>query len=504
MTREDFKDLMSLGDSPKIPSIELIQKLAMLIDASGDFKEIEGIQRAFNWINLLKKEKLNINQQMILSYFEGNAWNLKRRLGGNLSHLNIEKLIEKEIFCFRSSIMFASQNDKYSISLCQSYTNLGNLFDEIGRFAEAVEYYNKALEINNQFGMAHGNHGISLFFYARNHYDPGHKHVFLFFAAQSLEQALKIPHSLEGNAKSDFEDHLVPIKKLLGDLKLADIADMSNHSLGKGKPEQEYRNWCLNKNLFLNPLNDLGKYFIAAQDVLSLPGITVPIKEGKPYLFNYFSSMKQEFCTARYLLYKGCIAKSNHYSDKKVLLIDSLDYSIYGYNTELLKLSFRSFYSIFDKISFFINDYFKLSMKERQISFKTIWNTKLKEKIGGFEHNWPLNGLYWLSKDIYTTHEEFRSVIEPEARIWRDYRNCLEHKFLRIGLFESKNGQESAIPINYTSRDALIASTIRLAKLTRAALIYLSFSIHWEERKKEKDGIVPTMPLFPFDDNFKI
>ncbi|MBW1999918.1 MAG: hypothetical protein JRJ29_18400 [Deltaproteobacteria bacterium] len=49
---------------------------------------------------------------------------------------------------------------------------------------------------------------------------------------------------------------------------------------------------------------------------------------------------------------------------------------------------------------------------------------------------------------------------------------------------------------------------LRLIKMVRAALVYLSLSIHWEEQKRKKErgpeAIVPGMPLGIWEDEWKV
>ena len=49
---------------------------------------------------------------------------------------------------------------------------------------------------------------------------------------------------------------------------------------------------------------------------------------------------------------------------------------------------------------------------------------------------------------------------------------------------------------------------LRLIKMVRAALIYLSLAIHWEERKRkderDPDAIVPPMFLGTWEDEWKV
>src|SRR5260370_40565508 len=49
----------------------------------------------------------------------------------------------------------------------------------------------------------------------------------------------------------------------------------NEYDLGDSAEERRYRAWCLKNRMFINPLNDLGALSIAAQDVLTLPTLTV-------------------------------------------------------------------------------------------------------------------------------------------------------------------------------------------------------------------------------------
>ncbi len=514
-TREEFQQLMALGVSPKLPTDALFLSLAKLIDASGDLNEISGIERAFRWLKNLKNEKLSPLQNFEFYYFKGNAWNARRKI----EELNVKKgdwnsinyFIEQEIINLRTAIRCAPDNtDALCIfRLCQTYTNIGSLLDSMGRFVEAIWYYDQALKKKSDFTMALGNKALALRFYGQHHYDPGHRNLFSFFILDLLTQAFKNPKYFEGNAENFFKSFLKDVKNYLGEARLSDFADMENHSLGIDELEIKHREWCLKERLFLNPLNDLGPYPIAARDVLLTPSMRAGIKES-PYLQGFFSWMKQEYVSARFLLFEGIKERQTHFSDKETFLVDTLDYPAYGYRTELLKSAFRAFYSILDKIAFFINDYFKLEINERTINYRNIWENEKLQTMLSTEKNFPLQGLYWLSKDIFNP-KDYRDVLEPEAKHWSLFRNAMEHRYLKIinsPLSDSYfSNDEFKDPLAYTlNKEHFIKSITSLARLIRAALIYLSFSINSEEKKNSEteEGFIPEMPLFIYRDQDKI
>ena len=290
--------------------------------------------------------------------------------------------------------------------------------------------------------MALGNRGYGLMQYARSLYDTGHKRVFLHFAYKDLKAALSSRASghAHADAKAYFADRKAEIEGIIGTRNFEHTIPMDGYSLGTSKDERRYRQWVLERGLFLNPLNDLGPYNIAARDILSLPTFTTSIDE-PPSLIGLFDHMKQEFVSARWLLYEGLNATTTHFSDRQVRLYNTLDYPSYCLAVEKLKAAYRIAYSLLDKIAFFLNDYAKLNVNERQIYFRTIWyeNCDRNNPIRSiFEQskNWPFRGLFWLSKDLFDP--AVQDVMEPEAKSLYLVRNKLEHSYLKVHEISSR------------------------------------------------------------------
>jgi hypothetical protein len=286
--------------------------------------------------------------------------------------------------------------------------------------------------------------------------------------------------------------------------------------MGRFKAERQYRRWVLHSGLFLNPLNDLGSYSIAAQDIMSLPSITTTTGQFPP-LIGFFNQMKQEYVSGRWLLYAGLHAKSIHFSDRKVALINTLDYPSYSLAVEKVKAAYRIAYSIFDKIAFFLNDYAALGIKSRDVYFKTLWYDPHKQprtvrKEFASSRNWPLRGLHWLSKDLF--EPELQAVMEPEAQELYVIRNKLEHSYLKVHEMLLPRSGNDPISDMFTdrlaysiARDDLQAKTIHLYRLARAALIYLSLGMHREEelrrRAHKAQGLIAPMTLYSWRDQDK-
>jgi hypothetical protein len=228
--------------------------------------------------------------------------------------------------------------------------------------------------------------------------------------------------------------------------------------------------------------------------------------------------MKQEFVSARYLCYEGVNGDRPHYSDREVLLYNTLDYPSYSIAVEKMRTAFRIAYSLLDKIAYFLNTYLALGHKPNKVSFRSVWyETKGSERRPLLQHfsvckNWPLRGLFWLSKDIF--EDDFRLVTEPDAQALKDVRDHLEHKYLQlhegwaVDAFSTGDDEKSqAVQIGlHLSRNDFAVRTLRVLKLVRAALIYLSLAVHreeWQRRRGQKEGLVMPMFLDTWQDSWK-
>ena len=278
-------------------------------------------------------------------------------------------------------------------------------------------------------------------------------------------------------------------------------------ALGKAAPDRAYRTWCHRKRLFLNPLNDLSANAAGAADLLSLPDFVAPVLQ-PPVLTGFFNQLKQEFASARWQYYLGTTAEGPHFSDRELLLHDTLDYPAYGLAMEQVKTAFRTAYSLLDKIAYFVNHYFALGIAPHRVSFRSVWQQNdgrgtqpVRERFRTSE-NWPLRGLFWLSKDIFD--EAQSASTEPDARSVHELRDHLEHRYVKVHLLMPDRTHEGACPDPFrdtlaysVSRQSLDARTLRLLKTVRAALIYLALAMgREEERRGASRGKGPVLPIF--------
>lgn len=508
-TRTNLDGLLAHGHSDRVGH-DGLNALGLMIDYATNLADGAALERAIERAEVLRPTLAAANDMAEFHFFLGNAWDelcrLRRTAAGTTWEWKQPEL-EEANRSLRAAYASEGFTSLPRYRRCQVLTNIGNHFDRVGRFIEAVDYWDRALAIEPSFGMALGNRGLGLYNYARHLYDQRHCAVFLRVARASLLAAIERP--LEGNALTFFRATLERIDRAFKGKPPEGEPRFREYSLGRSKAERKYRRTCLGRRLFLNPLNDLGQYLIGARDILTTPTMTTGINEG-PRFQGFFNQLKQEYVSARYLYVEGVNEpRRAHYSDRDVRLFDTLDYPVYGLAAEEVKLAFRMSYSVLDKVAFFLNEYLGLGVPEREVKFRTIWFNKRGAREGVLRaefkdrRNSPLRGLYWLSLDLADPSEELREALEPEARELAEIRNHLEHKYLKLHSegFHGEDHRQApgflADTLSFSiNRLAFEQKCLKMLKLARAAIMYLSFAVQVEERRRRKErGAHGTMSM---------
>ncbi len=523
MSPPSFEQLM-LIEVASLPVSDALVFLGWLIDLSFDQVDIslreKGTARALEWAGTIDDMKMTGTQRLELNYFQANAWaNRAGKAQDKQARWTWDnEPLQHQILFLRRAVNNTAFADAETARQCQILTNLANSLNTVGRFVEAHEYWNRALAIEPKFWMALGNRGYGRIEYAKAVYSKHKREELIWAAYRDLTRAVQLveeyPYGSPG-APEFFKRNIADLRARFGPDFLNHEMNFIDYSLGRSHREKDYRTWALRETLFLNTLNDLGTYSAAASDPMHLPAFVVPLHE-PPVLIGFFNQIKQEYVSARWLFFDAMTSDRPHFSDREVSLSNTLDYPIYSLATEKMKLVFRATYSIFDKVAYFLNTYMELGIPETQVNFRSVWSKKinkistLRPEFEGLE-NWPLRGLYWLSKDFFET--TFSDVTEPDARNINDDRNHLEHKYFKLhaDLFELENEKNSLFIdtlAHSITRSGLEKKTLRLLKLARAALIYLACGMSERERrqrsKEGQDVKIANMELPTMEYQFKI
>ncbi|MDB5583734.1 MAG: hypothetical protein JWR80_8910 [Bradyrhizobium sp.] len=501
---------------------EALGQIGALVDEGLDSQDLTLVDRAFAMGELLQARGLAPVDLAALDYIRANGWENRwhARVGEKESTWDWEQPeVRQQIFLLRRALNSDGFDQLDQLQRCQILTNLANQLDKVGRGTEANALWGRALAIHPHFWMARANRGNGLIYYARALYDGGHQGVFALHAHQDLTAAV-----------ADLKAH-----PQLGDWRLAPRFEASaawiagrvdldfvarthradGWPMGETSEERSYRQWCLGNRLFLNPLNDVEPCSVAAADVLGLPSFRTGLDE-PPIVVGMANELKQNFVSARWLLWEGTHETEPHFSDRDVLLYNTLDYPCHGLAVEKVKMAFRMAYSTFDKIAWFLNFYLSLGIPEKHVSFRSVWREADKGPVRtsfASVKNWPWRGLFWLSADLFD--KDMMASTEPDARALAELRNHLEHKYVKVvemAMSPAPSFDPFRDTLAYTiSRSDLERRTLRLLQLARAALIYLFLGMHREEARRAEAqpkpeglaGFVAPMHLDPLRDDWK-
>jgi len=295
---------------------------------------------------------------------------------------------------------------------------------------------------------------------------------------------------------------------------------------GMTADEVLYRKWTANNKLSLNLLNDVFQSVEFAYDPLYLPSMVEKIDSKKvQQLFGLFNQIKQEYTSARFFAYEGLINRELHFSDKEVYLVNTLDYPVYGLGIEKIKACYRAVYSAFDKIAFFLNEYFEIGLKRESATYFRLFSPEKtvndKTKIHDIaENNFSLYGMWWLFKDVRNINvdnhgkTDTKNVYKHIDNVMREVskvRNAMEHGYLKIidlPIKELRNDDvrldRLAYNISFIDFEKL---TLQLLKYVREAIILLVFSIKRNEENEEslRNPQKLMMPMYTskYDDEWK-
>lgn len=451
---------------------------------------IEDILAAIEKAKILaNNNEYNVPTKMQIYYDIANAYHDIRMVTGEIE----ESHLEKEIYYFRyvlniyESKFYADTENTENIEeqvaeniAIRAYVNLGNAFQVVGRYIVAMDNYYNALNLNSEYAMASLNLSCVLFDYAELQIKDYEKRYYYHAGYHYYQQAKHDKVNLESQEHlKKLEDYIKIFSPeyienfLSKDLRLPLLQVCNNEEI-------EYRKKLLFYRLFLDPCLD-----ILSEPCFAIDSINLPFKE--PYsneekeFIGLFNQIKQEYHWARYLWYEvsdifdGELPQN--YLDRQLNLIDTGDFSNYSLQESMLRTAFRVAYSLFDRIGFFINQYFDIELKGTRVSFKNIWKDKLnnKEKVPNpimstHSDNLFVHAMYWLQKDFWESEET--NITAPNAIKISKMRNDMEHNCLRTG---RKTGE--ALFTIYTTENEIENNAFQLLKLARELIIYLCLAV---------------------------
>jgi tetratricopeptide (TPR) repeat protein len=397
---------------------------------------------------------------------------------------------------YRLTLEYQIFDENQIALISQAWTNYGNCLDAIGRCAEAIDAYDKALNLNPNMGMALGNKAIALI-----HIAPlmnGMVHRYYLEAYYLLEKSLA--QKITPEAKVTFHQKLNWLKHLLeahGDMEAEPVETL--------QPQNEFHKFICEFNarygLFLNPVTMLGHEGKAVySDPMFIERMIVPLdeKDKADRYVTFLNEIKQEYVLGRYFLAQSQYRLDElDVVDKGVVLVYPLDYSLHSIYIQLLKASIKQAISVLDKIAYFIYDYCKLtSPASDRVAFRQLWGggTKLRKDLNKLKNPY-LHALFSLSHDV-AKNGDWSAIYE--------HRDALTHRFLVIHDLWLGDAQPNAdIPRDKEGR--FLNRAILATKIACAAYMYLILFVALEEEKlaSSSTGIMLPMLMTEVDDIFR-
>lgn len=463
-----------------------VLKLSMDFDNAFKDKNIEEIHRLIEFGKNMENTIDDISK-IHLFYSIGTAYGDIFELSDNLVFNIDTDCIVQQIYYFRKAIEILNnidinpENNRFvHPSLCSLYTNYANLLDACGRKQLAIKMYCKCIQINPKFTMASGNLAICLHHYRNFLSDNEHLHFI-----KKIKSLIETSITVSDPNRVDYaEKRFIELYEQY--LNYKDLDECSCKTIDYNPNSQKYREWCWNNGLYLNPLNDLQADDINRyDDNLLLPSLLFQSDKDLNKYISMFNQIKQEYVYARYLCFNSIEIDSVHYADENVYLIDCLDYVQYSIRVEGLKASFKTLYSLLDKVAMFINEYYSLKIKTRQVNFHSIWrsNSDLNKML---DKNIGLSSIFWIEKDFDNGDNSLTA--NPNSKRLKIIRNYLEHRFTNITL-NIFNGSEDNEDNNetrlYLTEFELQEFALDLLNLVREVIFSLKNAIQISENEKQ-------------------
>lgn len=501
-----------VGDTvKKKANLQECEKYGLEIDRLTNEKDYEGLEKY-----ILQVEQFSVShdtpEYAPLFYYLGTGYGILadycRKMGAGVTDATVMKYRKLSFFYMRKAIDLLKECEECETLLLLIYTNYANGLDACGRVIEALRIYREAIELNPLFGMALGNYGRALQFYANTVNDSGHYKELHCYAYQAVKCALKIQDSnMHVEAIRYFRKMIEDYETQFDKKILTKPIVHKKYKLGKSE-ERKYRAWCLENHLFLNPLNDLIDMETAfAHDPLTITCYTEGgnEKDGNtkssvepPKWFAMLNQLKEEYIYSRFLCFVGSEKIGElHYADKEVKLsLASYDYVNYSIRLEELKSAFKNLFSIFDQIAFFINEFWKLNFKEREADATHVFKCK----------NYPMDNvallaLYWSYCEFW---ERFGDAENASEEKLKTLRNALEHKYVKIHEYAYQEKLKIEDDRFYhISEEELRSCVMRLLELAREWIMELVYAVGIEESKKGKVNNAVHLDVVDYDDEWK-
>jgi tetratricopeptide (TPR) repeat protein len=370
----------------------------------------------------------------------------------------------------------------------QIWVNYGNCLSQFGRYVEAIESYEKALDADPTNGMAAGNLGVELEHATR--IIGRHRHEYIALAHDYLTRALGSGMHLNfgsPDAAQDFQAALERLQHFINAHREPILPPQPAEAVARSHAQKDNIQFCIENGLFLNA-------WVGNKELS--PGITDDVYFGPivtsvgdnylvPELLRILNEIKESFATARYLYYLS--QKQNNVLDaisKMTVYYGTDTFAINGLYTGLCKVAYARAFDVLDKVARIINVYFKIGKRE-----DSFWEVFAEKQSLGEAHTIRFvarpaicktenHGLYALADlciDYFESEHADLKAIDTR-------RNWITHDYLNVKLHATDAELEETGTVDL---DGLQDQTRHVLHLGKVAILYAVSAINMAERRKD-------------------
>ena len=352
--------------------------------------------------------------------------------------------------------------------------SLGSSLSGSGRIVEAIQFYDSILKENSEHPFANGNRGSDLL---------SLKKISGIASVQMLMQVYQ-NWSVAATCYNikNFAERYIPERNRLKKLFLDNGYDPETYENDKEVTEEEaekhsqYWRFCLENILTLSEHAIYCNCKKGSKDNLVI-SISESLKKGKqtPKMEMLLNNIKAKYRMARKMYYSATV---NDTDDIDVNFSEFGDNYISETNSELIKSSFISCFSVLDKIAQTFYEFNDLETSSDNVNFQNFLDAKNRrkwDKNNSFKNNLPLIALYSQATDLYSEDGEW-----SELKNWRE---AIEQNiFLLVKSVEEC--EKDTLGIYKWNKKPLIVEyshfsekCISLLKFVRASIFYLVFCL---------------------------
>lgn len=461
----------------------IISNIAGFLIDSGGFSHNQNVLQS--GIQLLKEnEKDILTVVSSSSYFYNLANGLSCMasisIGKDVNFDDIISLNEVKN-CFWKAYNYAQDEGVITPELM---VNLASALKNQYRISEAMDYYDKALLIDNSIPQAWVNRSEALCIL--NDVSTTYSIKMLKEIRLGYVKAIQTGKCIHTwiptyNRMISYHDEI--LKEIYEDNEIEED-ETKDEKLTREEylALSSYQQFCLDKNLMLSDHSLYCNCYAASRDNITI----ATTEEG---VFGDFivpmemvlNRLKAEFSLARRLYFE--------YSNGDVFVGDE-DESCYSElfngevlysNVEKLRTSFRMCFGILDKIAVAICELFDVKPKKGNIYFHSFWQLRDGKRREMFNeiNNKGLMGLYSIAMDLNDT--------SGELSFFKNWRNDLEHNFLVIHekgkINDLYKSYEFFKDIKFIEKEKFEKHFQQLIKIVKSAIFLFVYTVRIEGKK---------------------